>query len=166
MAAGIVISTVNDVSENEWAELAFADFVPSKGDYLNVNLEESIGYLFNDESKEFMTFPVLSGQRRNICYIGRCYYGATPEQDWVVKEMNIQSDRITFSASGKFLRLYEGGETRTSYGIHGHAYFNSMIQRDDKYQSMGCILVADDIMDLLEESFYANDNELRVLTFS
>lgn len=166
MAAGIAISRFSESEEIGWVHIDINEFVSSNGDHLRVNLEKGIGYLLNYRNKQFTIFPVLSGQRRHLCYIGRCYYGATPEQEWVVREMNIQSDRITFSASGKFLRLYEGGELRTSYGIHGHAYFDSMIQKDTKFQSMGCILVADEVLDVIEKSFHANGDELRVLTFS
>jgi hypothetical protein len=152
--------------ERGWSYFSPKQFVSSYGDEFKADVENGIGYLVNFESRRFTVFPILSGQRRHLCYIGRCYYGATPEQQWVVKEMNIQYDRITFSESGKFLRLYSDGEIRTSYGIHGHAYFESMIQQDSKFQSMGCILVSDEILEIIEESFYKNGNTLNVLTFS
>ena len=152
--------------ERGWSYFPTKNFVSSQGDSFKADVANGLGYLVNFESQKFTVFPILSGQRRHLCYIGRCYYGATPEQEWTVKEMNIQYDRITFSESGKFLRLYSNGETRTSYGIHGHAYFDSMIQKDTKFQSMGCILVSDEILDMIEASFHANENSLKVLTFS
>ncbi len=165
-ASGFTLSKFTQELEPEWAYTNINNFIPSNGDYFQANLEKGIGYLINNKNKNFTIFPILSGQRQYVCYIGRCYYGATPEQKWVVEEINIQYDRITFSESGRFLRLYADGETRTSYGIHGHAYFDSMIQKDTKFQSMGCILVADEVLDVIEKSFYANENKLNVLTYS
>lgn len=150
--------------ESSWQLVSNLEFVPSNGDYLIVGVNDGIGYLVNDESKTFTAFTVLSGQRRNVCYIGRCYFAATPEQEWLVKEENIQGDKITFSKSGEFLRLYAGGEERTSYGIHGHAYFDEMIKKDTYFQSMGCLIVADAVLDVIQGSFAANDKSLRVLT--
>ncbi len=148
---------------NTWGMYNYTNFEPSYGDYFVADLEDGIGYLVNDANKSFTFFPLLSGQRRNICYIGSCYYGATPEKIWEVKEENVQSDRITFSDSGKFLRLFDGDKS-THYGIHGHAYFDTMLQKDTKFQSMGCILVPDDALNVVEESFIANVDELKVIT--
>lgn len=161
----LLVSVLQAMAEDaNWQLMSNLEFVPSNGDYFIVGVNDGIGYLVNDENKTFTAFTVLSGQRRNVCYIGRCYFAATPEQEWVVKEENIQGDRITFSESGEFLRLYAGGEERTSYGIHGHAYYDEMIKKDTFFQSMGCLIVSDAVLDVIQGSFTANDNSLRVLT--
>ncbi len=166
MAGGLTISNFIERSALQWESVDVENFIPSQGVYFQADVSKGVGYLINQENRTFTKFPILSGQRQYVCYIGRCYYGATPEQEWIVKEMNIQYDRITFSESGKFLRLYANGDTRTSYGIHGHAHFDYMLQKDTIFQSMGCILVSDDVMDVIEASFYANGNTISVLTFS
>lgn len=166
VAKGDYFSSFEQNSGALWRFVSIGQFVPSEGDYLLADVKKGTGYLINNESGRFTAFPLLSGQHRYVYYIGRYYYAATPEQKWVVKEMNIQHDRITFSESGRFLRLYADGETYTSYGIHGHAYFETMIEQDSKFQSMGCLLVSDEVMDVLVESFYANEDGMRVLTFS
>jgi hypothetical protein len=152
-------------SDDEWSYNEYSDYVSAKGDYFVADLENGVGYLVNDDEKYFTFFPLLSGQRTNVCYIGRCYYAATPEQEWVVKENNIQTDRITFSDDGTFLRLYANGEERTSYGIHGHAYFEEMLATGGKFKSMGCLIVSDDALDVIEKSFLVNENTLNVSTF-
>ena len=168
LADEMFVSTLHPDMEKDpmWGRVNVGEFEPADGDYLLADLSRGVGYLANNGNKSFTTFPLLSGQHRYVYYIGRYYYAATPEQKWVVKEMNIQGDRITFSESGRFLRMYANGETYTSYGIHGHAHFETMIERDSKFQSMGCLLVSDEVMDVLEKSFYANENGMRVLTFS
>lgn len=155
-----------NILENEndiWEMADYNNFKPSYGDYFVVDLENGMGYLVNDAEKNFTFFPLLTGQKRNVCYIGSCYYAATPEKIWTAEEENIQSDRITFDESGKFLRLFDG-EKSTHYGIHGHAYFETMIEKDNKFQSMGCILVSDDALNVIEESFVANVDKLKVIT--
>lgn len=139
------------------------EFQAEEGDYFVADLKNSAGYLMNDEVKQYASFPILSGQKRSVYYLGRYYFAATPEQTWEVKEKVIQSDRVTFSKSGEFLRLYAGGK-RTSYGIHGHKYFENMVATDNKYRSYGCILVADDVLQVVEKSFEANDGSLKVVT--
>ncbi len=155
------------VEENVWDYSQYEEYVSLEGDYFVADLENGMGFLVNEEEKQFTFFPLLSGQRRNVCYIGRCYYGATPEQEWIAKEESIQGDRITFSETGEFLRLFEDeGEKKTSYGIHGHANFDEMLATGEKFKSMGCIIVADEVLDVVEESFIANSEELRVITKS
>lgn len=166
LAGEMLMPKSNTEGELKWNRVDVDEFESADGDYVLANLSRGVGYLANRESKIFTTFPLLSGQHRYVYYVGRYYYAATPEQEWVIKEMNIQRDRFTFSESGRFLRMYANGDTYTSYGIHAHAHFETMIERDSKFQSMGCLLVSDEVMDVLEESFYANENGMRVLTFS
>ncbi len=156
---------VAQAASSDWNQVEVAEFEATKGDYVMADLKNSTGYLLNDETKTYASFPLLSGQKRKVYYLGRSYFAATPEQTWIVRELAIQSDRVTFSKSGEFLRLYDG-EKRTSYGIHGNKYFQTMTSRENKYVSMGCILVADDVLDIIQNSFDADEKEMRVITTS
>lgn len=147
----------------DYIQVNIGDFQPSIGDYLVVNLDDGKGYLINENSRIYGAFPVLSGQRRTVRYLGRTYFAATPERTWVIKEKNIQGDKVTFSKSGTFLRMYSDGK-RTPYGIHGHKYFQEMLGQGNSFRSMGCILVADDIVPIVEQSFLENGKELKVIT--
>jgi len=55
------------------------NFKSSLGDYMIADTENGIGYLFNDMTHTYTSFPLLSGQRRHVCYIGLCYNATTPE---------------------------------------------------------------------------------------
>ena len=80
--------------------------------------------------------------------------------------MHTQGDRITFGPKGRFLRLYKDGEEYTSYGIHDYAYIDKILSQDTegRYFSMGCILVNQEVLDLLEETYTLNGNRLEVYT--
>jgi hypothetical protein len=137
-----------------WSHKSLTKFEPSVGDYFLVDINNGIGYLINDENKTYLIFPVMTGSLR----------APTPEKEWVVKEKNIQPNRIIFSESGEFLRMYMDGETRTGYGIHGYAYFEKEIKEGTKFLSLGCVLVADDVLDVIEESYLANGESLKMST--
>jgi len=74
-----------------------------------------------------------------------------------------QLRRVTFGPTGEFLRLYFNGK-RTLYGIHGHKYFEDMINSGNRFRSMGCLIVADDVLDVIENSYLANGESLMVIT--
>jgi hypothetical protein len=141
------------VSE-EWIWLAYDEFTPSFGDYFMVDVTNGFGYLINDSKKSYTVFPVMTGAKRT----------PTPYKEWVVLQKSIQSNRVVFSKSGEFFRMYENGTKRTSYGIHGYAYFKDEIGKGRKFLSLGCIMVADDVLDIIEESYIANGNSLKVST--
>lgn len=153
-------------ADPSWSLIDIYSFEARAGDHMVVDVANNVGYLVNDETKTYSSFPVLTGQKRFVRYLGRSYFAATPEQNWVVKEEVIQSDRVTFSASGRFMRLYKGGTERTSYGIHGYKYFEALRATDNYYRSMGCILVADDVLTVIEKSFAADENAMPVTTTS
>ncbi len=139
-------------------------WMPKKGDYITVDLENSQGYIFREDQSDYFSFPVVTGQKRNVYYIGKYYYAATPAKEWYIRSKNIQSDRITYAQSGEFLRLYHQGE-RTHYGFHGHRDAEVMMTDDlGRFRSMGCVIVRDDILDLLEEEYLVNDQNLKVVT--
>lgn len=139
---------------------------PEKGDILEIDVATNTGRLVHVSDGFSITFPVATGQKRWVYYIGRYYYAATPEQNWEVKSLDIQPDRFTFGPEGKFLRLFKNGETRTSYGIHSHKYIDNMLAQDVRYKSMGCILVSEEMMDVLEETYNANGETLEVRSYS
>lgn len=143
--------------------LPLPSFEARKGDYFVADVEQGVGYLVNRMARSYTSFPLLSGQKRHVCYAGRCYFAATPEREWYVTEKNIQPNRYTFGPTGEFLRLYFEGN-RTLYGIHSHKYYQNMLDDGNVFRSMGCILVSDEVLDVIEESFRANDNNLRVIT--
>ena len=88
----------------------------------------------------------------------------TPETDWVVKEKNIQPNRVIFGETGEFLRMYKNGDIRTGYGIHNYKFFEYEIENGRKFLSLGCILVSAEVHDMIEESFLANDSALEMKT--
>lgn len=139
---------------------------PEVGDVLEIDVTTNTGYLTHVSDGFTISFPVATGQKRWVYYIGRRYFAATPEQFWEVRSLDTLSDRYTFGAEGNFLRLYKNGEIRTSYGIHTHYYIDNMLGQDQRYKSMGCILVSERIMDVLEETFRTNGQILKVRTFA
>lgn len=139
---------------------------PKIGDYLLVDTAENIGYLVHAENGERLAFPLVTGQKRWVYYIGRYYFAATPEQEWEVQSLDTLGDRYTFGPEGRFLRLFKAGERRTSYGIHSHKQIETMLAQAERYKSMGCILVSEAMMDLLEETFLLNGESLKTITYS
>ena len=146
-----------------WKSVDISIFEPSEGDYMIADPDKGIGYLINDKARKYASFDLLSGQKRYVSYIGRYYYAATPLRDWVVKSKEIKGDRVTFAASGRFLRLYVDGKG-TPYGIHGYKYFETTVAKNIKYISYGCLLVGDEVLDVIIKSFEANGGEFKVKT--
>lgn len=136
---------------------------PEAGDRFIVDTRENMGYLVH-ESGNYTVTRVGSGKRQVVRYIGRVYDATTPESYWEVKSSHIQGDRITFGETGRFLRLYMGGDTYTAYGIHPTANINDILASDDRFKSMGCVLVSEEVMDILMETYALNGNSLQVIT--
>ncbi|NIA01951.1 MAG: hypothetical protein GWP15_01060 [Nitrospirae bacterium] len=147
--------SLNVFSSSSWDLSRYDNFVVSEGDYFLVDIDDAFGYLINDDNKTYTVFPVMTGALRT----------PTPENEWIIKEKNIQSNRVIFGKTGEFLRMYlDDGNTRTGYGIHGYGYFAEEIEKGTKFLTLGCILVADNIHDLLEESYLINNENMRVIT--
>ena len=77
---------------------------------------------------------------------------------------DIKGDHVTFGPSGRFLRLFEDGETSTAYGIHEYLYEDRMFADGERYRSMGCIIVKKDIMNILDATFSINEGKFDVVT--
>lgn len=137
-------------------------WLPQVGDVLHINTAENLGYLIHSDGRRFV-FRIATGQKRAVRYIGLSYFAATPEGSWLVKSHHIQGDRITYGPEGHFLRMYKDGTDYTHYGIHTHASADAMLRERDRYASMGCIIVSGSMLDLLEQTYAANGNQLPVV---
>ncbi|MBP9851030.1 MAG: L,D-transpeptidase [Candidatus Peribacteraceae bacterium] len=134
------------------------------GDALIVDTTTNIGYLIH-RGGGFMQFPVATGQRRVVRYIGRTYNARTPNTSWAILDKEVKGDRTTFGKEGLFLRLYdEDGET--AYGIHSHRSIDSMLAVENRFRSMGCILVSQSVLDIIETTYEGNSRRLDVLTLN
>lgn len=144
------------ISEERWEM--------QEGDKVIVDTLNNEGYIFHEDGR-YLQFPIVTGQRRYVSYIGRYYFAATPNRYWVVEDMDIKWDRVTFGPSGRFLRLFWDGEN-TAYGFHEHRDEVEMFSAEAKgrYRSMGCVIVETDTMDLLVNTFLHNGNRLEVIS--
>ncbi|MEK7590794.1 MAG: L,D-transpeptidase family protein [Patescibacteria group bacterium] len=136
---------------------------PEVGDRLIVDTNDNMGYLIHPDGV-YLEFKVATGQRRVVRYIGRTYDATTPEESWVAKSLHIKADRITFGPNGHFLRLYRDSTTNSPYGIHGHAYSERMLAQDVRFESMGCVIVSDELMSIIEDTWRLNGEQLSVVT--
>jgi hypothetical protein len=136
---------------------------PKWGDSFVIDTQNNEGYLIHTNGS-FTQFPVITGQRRFVSYIGRYYNAATPTWNWTALSNEIKGDRVTFGPTGRFLRLYKDGETRTAYGIHEHRDEAIMFERDIRFQSMGCVIVRSSILDIIEDTYELNGDRLDVVT--
>jgi hypothetical protein len=145
---------------------ATASWIPSVDDILIVDTKENTGYLVHTDGS-FTEFAVATGQRRIVRYIGRTYDARTPERRWNILSSEVKGDRTTFGKRGIFLRLHDfaTGE-ETAYGVHSHRSADAMLSApgNERYRSMGCIIVADDILDLIQTTWTLNGNAMTVIT--
>jgi hypothetical protein len=146
-----------------WKNTAHESWTPEIGDIFLVDVSRNMGTIVH-RNGETLNFPVITGQQRVVSYIGLRYNAETPRKSWTVLSHDTQSDRITYGKSGRFFRLYDRG-TRTHYGIHAHRYEAIMFARENRYQSMGCIIVEEHILDILERTFHLNGDTLFVRTY-
>lgn len=150
------------VLPSEIPETPIAEWKPKEGDALIIDTKENMGYLVHADSG-YTSFPLVTGQRRVVRYIGRTYNAATPERQWVAASIDTKGDRTTFGVRGTFIRLnYK--EEDTPYGIHSHRYVDVMMAREQRYGSMGCIIVTDAILDVLLKTFEINGESIAVRT--
>lgn len=138
-------------------------WIPRTNDRFVVDVQENIGYLVHENGDVF-SFPVVTGQRRTVHYIGLTYFAATPERQWTVRTHENKGKSVTFGPSGRFLRLFLDDGERTAYGIHGHMSAEEMLSEEKRYRSMGCIIVSEPILDIVARTLDANGGTLRVIT--
>lgn len=156
-----------------------ADWQPRIGDQVMVDTDSSTVYLVHADGS-WLTIDGLTGQRRSVSYIGRRYYAGTPDRSWEVREVEQKGKSVTFG-DGRFLRLFvghansaDGPDGRTAYGIHSHASFARMLQDKAErnawdptgtgHRSMGCILVSEEDLSLIIETWSINEGVLQVAT--
>jgi len=156
---------INMANYSPWVRVDIEEFQPSEGDYLTVYIPTGTAYLANDTTKIYAQFPILSGQPKNVYYIGRYYFAATPEQEWEIKSMDTKKDHVTFGKTGRFFRLYEGDDG-TPYGIHGYKYAQKLIEAGKIYASMGCVIVPENVLDIIDASYKADNKDMKVITTS
>lgn len=152
-------------------QVARAEWQAEPGDRAMVDTKNNVGYLIHTDGS-YLKFPVVTGQRRWVYYIGRSYNASTPNWDWQAKSLDIKGDRITFGPTGRFLRLYKDGEDRTAYGFHEYRTDAEMFENEDgslapakeRFRSMGCVIVKTAMMDLVIETWEVNNGVLDVQT--
>ncbi|UPA22101.1 hypothetical protein K8942_03485 [Candidatus Peribacteria bacterium] len=157
------LATVSSVNSTVLQPIPVHEWVPQQHDRFIADTEANQGYIVHMNGS-YTTFKIGSGQKKTLRYIGKTYNGATPEELWTVKSTTIQRDRGTFGKSGLFLRLYMDGEYETNYGIHATGNIDEILAEDDRYKSMGCVLVSDEVLEILAMTYALNDNTLEVAT--
>lgn len=157
---GVVLSSSSTLT---YEHIPLDKWVPAKGDRFIVDTRENVGYIVH-EGGSFTHMRVGSGKNEVVRYIGRTYMASTPASRWTVKSKHIQGDKITFGPSGRFLRLYKNGKDHTAYGIHATANIDELLAEDDRYKSYGCVLVDDEVMDILYKTYDLNGGSLEVVT--
>ncbi len=140
-----------------------SEWVPEYGDQLFVDVSANMGYLLHRDAR-YMPFKVATGLQRTIYYNHTLYYAQTPAAFWVAKDRVIQLDNVNFGPTRRFFRLYRNGDTRTAYGIHGHKSIEEWLKSPMRYRSYGCIVVAEETLDIIERTYALNDNSLIVTT--
>ncbi len=156
---GIAVATTGPVNP----VLTIDTWVPQVHDRLIVDTKENVGYLVHEDG-HYVAFDVLTGQRRTVYYLGRTYNAATPTHRWTVKSTDIKGDHITFGPTGLFMRLYDEDEESTPYGIHGHAYYQEMMDSNNHFRSMGCVIVSEDMLKVINKTYEINGGTLDVVT--
>ncbi|MBU2214152.1 hypothetical protein KKC44_00205 [Patescibacteria group bacterium] len=141
----------------------FLQWEPQVGDSMMIDTKNNFGYLIHNDGR-FYRFALVTGQRKFVCYIGRCYNAATPNWTWRAMSKEIKGDRVTFGPSGRFIRLFKDGETNTAYGIHEYKYEDRIFESSGRYGSMGCIVVRSPVMDLVERTFDVNEGNFEVIS--
>lgn len=146
-------------------QIPLQEWVVQRNDRFIVDTQSNMGYLVH-ESGNYTSFKVGSGQRKTVRYIGKTYNAATPSKYWEVQSTAVFGDKGTFGKSGRFMRLYMDGELETSYGIHATGNIDEILASDvdGRYKSMGCVLVGDDVLDILYKTYELNGKMLQVAT--
>ncbi len=159
-----VLETTIPEDSPAFHEIAGKAWLIERGDSLVLDTQKNEGFLVHQDGR-YYRFPVVTGQRRRVWYIGRSYFAATPNRLWTARSLDSKGDRVTFGPSGRFLRLYDGDET-TAYGLHEHRDEDEMFSEsgEGRFRSMGCVIVQTEILDLLVATWILNGEELEVIS--
>lgn len=143
---------------------------PRAGDKVIVDTKNNQGYIIHTDGL-YINFPVATGQRKWVYYIGRSYNASTPNWDWEAQTLHHKWDKVTFGPSGRFLRLYKDGEINTAYGFHEYRTDEEMFGTPEepfadteRYKSMGCVILTAEMMDLVVATWEVNGQLLPVKT--
>lgn len=159
---GLLLTLVLPLSAHAAEADATAHWQPEAGDTLIVDVPRSTGYLVHSNG-ESLPFPVATGRKAVVRYIGRTYRADTPIRTWTAEQRQIKGDRRTFGVSGRFIRLFRGGES-SPYGIHSYYKISDWMEEDERFFSMGCIVVTEEVLDVIEETFSVNEKKMTVVT--
>lgn len=159
----MILALASPLSASAAGVSDLSDWQPASGDRLLIDVEQNIGFLIHEDG-EYVSFPVATGQRRVVRYIGKTYFAATPLRSWTITGMDMKDDRNTFGTSGRFFRLMRDSE-KTPYGIHGHVASTVMLGSTsvNRYRSMGCVIVSEEVLDILARTL-KNNGSIDVLT--
>jgi hypothetical protein len=161
------------------APVSGAEWQPRIGDRVVVDTTVSMVYLVHADGG-FRAMNGLTGQRRVVSYDGITYNARTPEREWEMRSFEKKGKSVTFG-DGRFGRLsWPGhedprrGNESTAYGIHSHRSFAKMLEdKQEKnawdptgmgHRSMGCILVSEDDLTLIQQTWELNGGILLVST--
>ncbi|MSR86892.1 hypothetical protein EXS70_01835 [Candidatus Peribacteria bacterium] len=154
LAAPLGASAADNMTVGGWE--------PAAGDVFIVDVPSNMGYLVHEDGRAF-PFTVATGRKAFVHYIGKYYNAETPLRTWKAQSRESTNDRYTFGVSGRFLRLYQDGN-RTSYGIHSYYKVDEWMQQDERFLSMGCIIVTENILDVIEKTYTLNKKSLTIIT--
>jgi hypothetical protein len=157
---GLVVATSTPMASQH---VSMDAWTPMKGDVFIADTRSNMGYIVHPDG-EYTSMKIGSGKREVVHYMKRTYNATTPSDGWIVKEIDTQSDRLTFGKNGTFMRLFRDGTQYTSYGIHSVANIDDILDDDERYYSMGCVLVDYDTLDILLQTYKLNGDSLQVLT--
>jgi len=144
--------------------IALSEWWQTVDDRMIVDVRNNMGYLVK-RTGQYTSFKVVTGRRSVVRYIGRTYVASTPLKEWVARPAEIKDDLTTFGPRGIFYRLFsDGGDERTAYGIHSHRSAEEMLARNERFASMGCVIVAENIVDVIGKTIYMNGGGLQVVT--
>lgn len=164
-----LLSIVFGFAVNSTAQVAETTYIPlpqweaQVGDRFIADTEANIGYIVH-ENGDYTSMRIGSGRKKVVRYAGRTYDATTPETQWVVKELDYFGDVGIFGKTGRFMRLYDGGTEYTSYGIHATGNIDDLLAAQDRFKSFGCILVSDEVLDILYKTYELNGDMLDVAT--
>ncbi len=163
LSAGFVLLACVPTLANAATPIQPSSWQAQQGDEFIVDVDANVGYLLHLDGS-YTTFLVATGMRKTVRYLGNTYYAETPLDQWVAKAKMIQGDKVNFGPSGRFFRLFRDGVTRTSYGIHSHRDIQKWLGQDARYRSLGCIVVSESILDIIDDTVALNGGQLTVIT--